>query len=154
MKLEVKKEHDLFGNIIITMQKKGFYISAEVSNEADAEEWIKNNLQKFASELVRKMYSQKEFFFHNGHGKENQLKAFSLLGNCLRSEITLNSIKGNILVLLSELMPQKTASHYELYRTRYDWLFSLVHGTPNNVNARELHNLYIIKQTEKTLLNA
>ena len=154
MKLEVKKEYDIFGNITITMQKKGYYVACEVSNEADAEEWIKNNLQKFAADLVRKMYTQKEFFFYNGQGKESQLKSFSLLGNCLRSEITLESIKGSILVLLSELMPYKTASHYELYRTRYDWLFSLIHGTPNNVNARELHNLYIIKQTEKTLLNA
>lgn len=154
MKLEVKKEHDIFGNIICTISKRGFYVSAEFDSEEQVNEWIKTTLIKFAVDLVRKMYMQKEFFFHNGHGREEQLRTFSILGNELRNNITIERMRGSVLVLLSDLMPTKTASHYELYKTRYDWLFSFIHGTPNNVNAREFHNLYIIKQSEKTLLNA
>jgi hypothetical protein len=152
--LQIKRETNIFGELNITISKKGFIRTAEVFNEEEADNWILKVLTEFSIELVRKMYSQKEFFFNYKQPNESMLKTFSKLADCLRRPLTLDIIKSDIIVLLSDLKPHKTATHYELYNNRYEWLFSFLYGTPNNVNARELHIRYILKQKDQLLKTA
>ena len=142
MKVEVNSKSDLFGQIIVTISKKGLYYSAEVYSEQEALEYIKTKLTRIAADTVRKMYEQKVFFFANGRYNTAQLLAFQALKEALNNELSISYIRSYILPILNDLQPHKTASHYKLFNDRYNWLLSLCFNLSFNQNASELRQKY------------
>lgn len=154
MKVEINVKFDLFEVITVTVSNRKMYFSAECASDKDAFIYIQDKLKYIASDTVRKMYEQKLFFFQNGKYNSSQLNAFNALRECQEKNLTIEMIGTYVLPILSDLIPSKQSQHYELFKSRYDWLCSLCLNVDFNTNARLLREKYIINKTEQNALTA
>ena len=151
MKVLIETKTDLFNVTTVTIKYNGNYTNAEVLAD-DVNEYIKRKLLEIAADTVRKMHDQKSFFFRYSYYIADQALAFHTLGEYLNQDLTFDFIKLKVLTVLRDLIPAKSAQHYQLFASRYYWLMSLCYGANNDRSACELHKLYFQNKEDKILV--